>query len=78
MNTGFADSDERDGIHPNAEGDRKIAGRLYPILLQIIKQNGEASNALEYLAGYINGVLDENGDGDFDGGEDEDEDEYDD
>ncbi|TVY41479.1 hypothetical protein LSUB1_G002607 [Lachnellula subtilissima] len=74
MNTGFADSDERDGVRPNAEGDRKIAGRLYPILLQIIEQNCEASNALEYLAGYIDGALDEAIDGD----EDEDEDEYDD
>ncbi|TVY44386.1 Multidomain esterase [Lachnellula occidentalis] len=66
-NTGFTDRDLADGVHPNSDGDRKIAGRLYPILLQIINENREASNAVEYLLGHLDGDLDGDVDGDVDG-----------
>lgn len=65
-NTGFTGADEVDGVHPNANGDRKIAGRLYPILLQIINQNCEASNAVECLAENLAGGLDGDVNGDVD------------
>ncbi|TVY16140.1 hypothetical protein LARI1_G005928 [Lachnellula arida] len=57
-NTGFTDADEVDGVHPNANGDRKIAGCLYPILRQIIDQSCEAGDAVGCLAGGLEGVED--------------------
>ncbi|TVY87356.1 hypothetical protein LAWI1_G006341 [Lachnellula willkommii] len=57
-NTGFTDADEVDGVHPIANGDRKIAGRLYPILRQNFNQNCGAGNAVGCLAGGLEGVED--------------------
>jgi lysophospholipase L1-like esterase len=31
--TGFASSDLRDGVHPNASGDKKMLDKWYPALL---------------------------------------------
>ena len=31
--TGFSSSDLRDGVHPNASGDKKMLDRWYPALL---------------------------------------------
>lgn len=31
--TGFSSSDLRDGVHPNASGDKKMVDRWYPALL---------------------------------------------
>ena len=31
--TGFSTSDLRDGVHPNASGDKKMLDRWYPAIL---------------------------------------------
>ncbi|KAK3682858.1 SGNH hydrolase-type esterase domain-containing protein [Podospora appendiculata] len=38
-NTGFKTSDLRDGVHPNASGDKIIASRVGPLLLNYVKQS---------------------------------------
>ncbi|KAK1755379.1 SGNH hydrolase [Echria macrotheca] len=38
-NTGFPTSDLRDGVHPNIAGDKIIASRVGPLLLQLVKQS---------------------------------------
>jgi lysophospholipase L1-like esterase len=37
QHTGFEDDDFRDGVHPNEAGDRKIAAKFYPVLLEAIR-----------------------------------------
>ncbi|KFZ17378.1 hypothetical protein V502_04620, partial [Pseudogymnoascus sp. VKM F-4520 (FW-2644)] len=41
--TGFTTGDLRDGVHPNASGDAKIAAALHPVLLSVIKSFGGTS-----------------------------------
>jgi lysophospholipase L1-like esterase len=38
-NTGFPSSDLRDGVHPNLDGDKIIASRIGPLLLNYIKES---------------------------------------
>ena len=38
-NTGFKTSDLRDGVHPSISGDRIIASRVGPLLLNFVKQS---------------------------------------
>lgn len=35
--TGFSTSDLRDGVHPNANGDAKMAAKWYPAIVQASK-----------------------------------------
>ncbi|KFZ03464.1 hypothetical protein V501_09366 [Pseudogymnoascus sp. VKM F-4519 (FW-2642)] len=51
--TGFTTGDLRDGVHPNASGDAKIAAALHPVLLKVIKSFA----ADEYGAGAGAGAL---------------------
>lgn len=37
--TGFKTSDLRDGVHPNANGDKIIASRVGPLLLDYVRQS---------------------------------------
>lgn len=37
--TGFSTSMLRDGVHPNADGDKVIASRVGPLLLNYISQS---------------------------------------
>ena len=46
-NTGVTNDDLRDGVHPNLDGDKIIASRLYPILLQVVNQSFRESNVIE-------------------------------
>jgi lysophospholipase L1-like esterase len=38
-NTGFPTSDLRDGVHPNAAGDKILASRIGPLLLNYIGES---------------------------------------
>ncbi|KAH6613636.1 carbohydrate esterase family 3 protein [Chaetomium sp. MPI-SDFR-AT-0129] len=38
-NTGFPTSDLRDGVHPNLEGDKIIASKVGPLLLDYVKES---------------------------------------
>lgn len=51
--TGFASSDLRDGVHPNASGDQKMLNKWYPALLTAFaaaKAEKQASAAVEFRA----------------------------
>jgi hypothetical protein len=51
--TGFSSSDLRDGVHPNAGGDQKMANVWYPALVKAFaaaKAGQEASTAVEFVA----------------------------
>jgi len=37
QNTGMTSADERDGLHPNAAGDAKMAAVWYPAIVQAVK-----------------------------------------
>lgn len=37
--TGFKTSDLRDGVHPSASGDKIIASRVGPLLLDFVRQS---------------------------------------
>lgn len=36
---GYPTSANRDGVHPNAQGDQIIASKLSPLLIQLIKES---------------------------------------
>ena len=51
QNTGMSASDERDGLHPNAAGDAKMAAKWYPALVNAIKlmSNGTGKREIEFI-----------------------------
>ena len=51
--TGFSTSDLRDGVHPNANGDAKMAAKWLPALenaIRLIQSNGTAKTEVGFSA----------------------------
>jgi lysophospholipase L1-like esterase len=53
--TGFLSTDLRDGVHPNASGDQKMANVWYPALLQAFAaakadQGAATGTAVKFIA----------------------------
>jgi len=51
--TGFSTSDLRDGVHPNANGDAKMAAKWYPALvnaIKVVQGNSTVKKEIEFVS----------------------------
>jgi lysophospholipase L1-like esterase len=51
--TGFSTSDLRDGVHPNANGDAKMAAKWMPALvnaIKVVQANSTIKREVEFIS----------------------------